>query len=81
MSTPASWARRRAELSFGQVSAQLQARGLSLAAALIVGGHSLLTRLWQVWNHLLWTTRKGRQRTRKTTWQTLQENWLDPATA
>ena len=72
----ASWARRRAELSFGQVSAQLQARGLSLASALIAGGSSLRSLLWQVWNHLLWTTRKGRQRTRKTTWQSLQHHWL-----
>ena len=75
----ASWARRRAELSFGQVSAQLQARGLSLAEALIAGGRSLLTLLWRIWHHLLWTTRKGRQRTRQTTWQALQENWLAPA--
>jgi len=74
----ASWARRRAELSFGQVSALLQAHGLSLAAALIAGGSTLRTRLWHIWNQLLWTTRKGRQRTRKTTWQSLQENWLNP---
>jgi len=72
----ASWARHRAELSFGQVSAQLQARGLSLAEALIAGGRSLRALLWQLWHHLLWTTRKGRQRTRQTTWQALQENWL-----
>lgn len=77
----ASWARRRAELSFGQVSAHLQLRGLSLAATLIAGGAILRAMLWQVWNHLLLTTRKGRQRKRKTTWQALQENWLDPATA
>jgi hypothetical protein len=76
----ASWARRRAELSFGQVARQLQSRGLSLAEALIVGGEHLRVWLWQVWNHLLVTTRKGRQRTRKTTWQALQENWLAPTT-
>lgn len=75
----ASWARRRTELSFGQVARQLQTRGLSLAQALIAGGEQLRAHLWQVWQHLLWTTRKGRQRTRKTTWQALQENWLEPA--
>jgi hypothetical protein len=75
----ASWARRRAELSFGQVARQLQSRGLSLAEALIAGGQCLRAWLWQVWNHLLLTTRKGRQRTRKTTWQALQEYWLEPA--
>lgn len=77
----ASWARRRAELSFGQVAARLQPRGLSLAQALIVAGSFLRARLWEIWHHLLWTTRKGRQRKRKTTWQMLQENWLDPAAA
>lgn len=75
----ASWARRRAELSFGQVARQLQSRGLSLAEAFITGGGRLRAWLWHVWNHLLVTTRKGRQRTRKTTWQALQENWLEPA--
>lgn len=75
----ASWARRRAELSFGQVARQLQSRGLSLAEALITGGQRLRAWLWQVWNQLLVTTRKGRQRTRKTTWEALQENWLEPA--
>lgn len=77
----ASWARRRAELSFGQVARQLQPRGLSLAEALIIGGQHLHAWLWQVWNHLLLTTRKNRQRTRKTTWQALQEHWLEPAAA
>jgi hypothetical protein len=74
----ASWARRRAELSFGQVARQLQSRGLSLAAALIVGGQPLQAYLWQIWNHLLVTTRQGRQRTRQSTWQALQKNWLAP---
>ena len=76
----ASWARSGAELSFGQVARRLQSRGLSLAKAIIAGGARLGEELWQAWHHLLKTTRKGRQRTRKTTWQTLQENWLEPAT-
>lgn len=75
----ASWAREGAELSFGQVARRLQSRGVSLARALIAGGARLDEELWETWHHLLKTTRKGRQRTRKTTWQTLQENWLAPA--
>ena len=75
----ASWARAGAEVSFGQVARRLQARGLSLAQALSAGTQRLGEALWQVWHHLLKTTRKGRQRTRQTTWQTLQENWLAPA--
>ena len=74
----ASWARRRAELSFAQVARQLQARGLSLAEALIAGGERLREWLWQVWSHLLLTTRKD-WRARKTTWQALQENWFPAA--
>jgi hypothetical protein len=74
-----SWASRRAELSFAQVARQLQARGLSLAGALMAGGERLRAWLRQVWNHLLWTTRKGRRRTRQTTWQALQENWFPAA--
>lgn len=75
----ASWARQGAELSFGQVARRLQTRGLSLAKAIIAGGARLDAELWEAWHHLLKTTRKARQRTRKTTWQTLQENWLAPA--
>jgi hypothetical protein len=75
----ASWARSGRELSFGQVARRLQSRGLSLAKAIIAGGARLGEELWQAWNHLLKTTRKGRQRTRKTTWQALQENWLELA--
>jgi len=75
----ASWARGQAELSFAQVARQLQTRGLSLAEALIAGGERLRAWLRQVWSHLLWTTRKGRRRTRQTTWQALQENWLAAA--
>jgi hypothetical protein len=74
----ASWAREKSELSFGQVARQLQIRGRTLAQALIAGAQRLDDELWSAWNHWLKTTRKGRQRTRQTTWQTLQANWPTP---
>ncbi len=77
----ASWAREKAELSFGQIARRLQARGQRLAQALIAGAQRLADELWSTWNHLLKTTRKGRQRTRQTTWQTLQAYWPTPTAA
>ena len=67
------------EISFAQVARQLQQNGLNLALALIQGGQRLLDELWRLWRHLLQTTRKGRQRTRKTTWENLNDYWLNPA--
>jgi len=75
----ACWAQRQREISFAQVARQLQPNGLSLALALIQGGQRLREELWRLWRHLLHTTRKGRQRTRKTTWETLYDYWLKPA--
>lgn len=74
----ASWAREKSEISFAQVARRIQTRGLTLAHAFIAGAQRLEDALWSTWNHLLKTTRQGRQRTRQTTWQTLQENWLAP---
>jgi len=68
------------EISFAQVARQLQPNGLPLALALIQGGERLREELWRLWRLLLHTTLKGRQRTRKTTWELLNENWLNPAT-
>jgi len=65
------------EISFAQVAGQLRQQGTRLAHLLIAQGQRLYDdlRLW--WRHLLQTTHKGRQRKRKTTWETLQENWLN----
>ena len=68
------------EISFAQVARQLQQNGMTLALALIKGGERLREELWRLWRLLLHTTIKGRQRTRKTTWELLNENWLTPAT-
>jgi hypothetical protein len=75
----ACWTQRRREISFAQVARQLQQNGLCLALAFIYGGQRLREELGRLWRHLLYTTIKGRQRTRKTTWETLYEYWLNPA--
>jgi Transposase DDE domain len=64
------------EISFAQVARQLQQNGLCLALALIQGGQRLHEEFCRLWRHLLHTTAKGRQRTRKTTWELLHEHWL-----
>lgn len=75
----ASQAQPQREISFAQVARQFQQHGMTLALALIQGGQRLREELWRLWRHLLYTTLKGRQRTRKTTAQLLQEHWLKPA--
>jgi Transposase DDE domain len=67
------------EISFAQVASHLQQEGMTLAHLLIKGGAELLEALKQLWRHLLKTTVKGRQRTRKTTWENLNEHWLNLA--
>jgi hypothetical protein len=71
--------RTKREISFGRVARHFQQHGLSLAQRLIEQGQSLLDALGRLWRHLLKTTVKGRQRTRKTTWELLDERWLQLA--
>ena len=72
----ACWTQRQREISFAQVARQIQQSGLLLAQALIEGGQRLRQQLHSLWRRLLRTTIKGRQRTRKTTWENLVEHWL-----
>lgn len=72
----ACWVQSQREISFGQVARQIRQCGLTLAQALIEGGQRLREQLHVLWRRLLKTTVKGRQRTRKTTWQNLVEHWL-----
>lgn len=77
----ASQGQPQREISFAQLARQLQQNGMTLALALIEGGQRLQETLWRLWRHLLYTTAKGRQRTRKTTQELLNEHWLKPADA
>jgi hypothetical protein len=69
-------AKQGREISFGQVARALQQQGLITAQLLIKQGQTLCNGLRRLWRHLLKTTVKGRQRSRKTTWEALVENWL-----
>jgi hypothetical protein len=64
------------EISFAKVARWLQQHGLSLARDLIRGGEALIQELQRLWRHLLKTTIKGRQRTRETVWELLDNHWL-----
>ena len=67
------------EISFARVAARLRQNGMSLALALVGGVQRLEEELWRLWRQLLHTAVKGRQRTRKTTLELLNEHWLKPA--
>jgi hypothetical protein len=67
------------EISFARVASHLQQEGMTLAHRLIEGGPALLDTLKRLWRHLLKTATKGCQRTRKTTWENLNEHWFNLA--
>jgi len=72
----ACFAKQRREISFAQVARALQQQGLIIAHLLIAQGQSLYDGLRRLWRHLLRTTVKGRQQSRKSSWEALVENWL-----
>ena len=72
----ACWAQNQREISFAQVARTFQQHAILLASALIEGGQRLHNELWKLWRTLLYTTIKGRQRSRKTTYETLHTYWL-----
>jgi IS4 transposase len=73
----ACWAHNQREISFAQVATTFQQHAIVLNSALIEGGQRLQNELWKLWRQLLYTTIKGRQRSRKTTFEALHAYWLD----
>ena len=71
------WAQCQREISFAQVAKVFQQHAILLASALIEGGQRLQKELWKLWRLLLYTTIKGRQKSRKTTAEALHAYWLD----
>jgi hypothetical protein len=67
------------EISFARVASRLRQNGLPLALAFIRGTHHLEQELWRLWRQLFHTAVKGRQRTRRTTLESLNEYWLTRA--
>jgi hypothetical protein len=71
------WAQKQREISVAQVAKTFQQHAILLASALIEGGPRLRNELGKLWRLLLHTAVKGRQRSRKTTFESLQAHGLD----
>ena len=73
----ACWFMHRRETSFLKMAKRLQQEGRLLAQALGAGGTRLAETLVDLNRKILKLARKEHQKSRQTTWQNLQEHWLD----
>ena len=75
------WLRHQCELSFEKLIRLMQHWGLTIARAFLSEPRELLQVLRTIWKQLLTNARKGRQKSRPTTWENLWDLWLNaPAT-
>lgn len=74
------WQRYQCEASFEKLFRMMQHWGHAIACAFLRGPTVLLQTLRTVWRHLLVNARKGRQKSRPTTWENLFDLWLNPST-
>lgn len=74
------WQRYQCEASFEKLFRMMQHWGQTIARACLDGSVILLQTLRRLWGHLLVNARKGRQKSRPTTWENLFDLWLNPAT-
>jgi len=72
------WQRHACEASFEKLIRMIQHWGHTLARACLGGPDRLLHELRVLWKHLLVNARKGRQKSRPTTWENLFNLWLNP---
>lgn len=72
------WQRHACEASFEKLIRMTQHWGHTLARACLGGPDALLQELRALWKHLLVNARKGRQKSRPTTWENLFNLWLNP---
>jgi hypothetical protein len=72
------WLQHRREISFEKTACLFQLQGAGLARALVRGGLNLMETLREMWRCTLKTARKGRQKTRTNTWDSLHDLWLHP---
>jgi hypothetical protein len=75
------WRAYQWEASFEKLIRILQQWGHTLARAFLAGPAALLQVLRTLWQQLLWNARKGRQKSRPTTWENLHNLWLKPRPA
>ena len=77
----ACWQRQQGEASFEKVIGCVRQWGQTLARAAWGEPHLLRQTLRSLWAHLLCNARKGRQKSRPTTWENLYNFWLNPRPA
>jgi hypothetical protein len=75
------WQRQACEASFEKLIRIMQHWGHALARACLGGPERLLQELRILWKQLLVNARKGRQKSRPTTWENLFNLWLQPLAA
>jgi hypothetical protein len=75
------WRCYQCEASFEKLIRIMQQWGHTLARAFLAGPAVLLQELRALWKHLLVNARKGRQKSRPTTWENLFNRWLSPLPA
>lgn len=74
------WRRYQCEASFEKLIRIMQHWGHTIARAFLDGPAVLLQELRTLWKHLLVNARKGRQKSRPTTWENLFDLWLNSPT-
>jgi len=75
------WRTQQGEASFEKLIRIMQQWGHTLARAWLESPAALLRELRALWKHLLVNARKGRQKSRPTTWENLFDLWLRPLPA
>jgi DDE family transposase len=69
--------RHRCEVSFEKLIRLMQHWGLTMARAFLSGPRELLQLLRTLWKQILVNARKGRQKSRPTSWENLFDLWLN----
>ena len=69
--------RHQCEVSFEKLIRLMQHWGLTIARAFLSPTRQLLQLLRTIWKQILTNARKGRQKSRPTTWENLLEQWLN----
>jgi hypothetical protein len=72
------WLRSKQEVSFEKLIRLMQHWGQTIARALLKEPAELLQELRTVWKQILVHARKGHQKNRPTSWETLVNLWLNP---
>jgi hypothetical protein len=75
------WQRYHTEASFEKLIRLMQQWGLTLARAFLAPTGDLLSLLRTIWKQIMTNARKGREKSRRTTWENLFNLWLNPLLA